>query len=198
MTYPDGWKEFCYWRKMNPDAPLPDGVNLSELYRFAARYRLSYSYQGINLQDYPEQSVEAYGCLLGVFLAYSAFEQLYKAVGLTQIRGKHIVEEWSIEDKSIAEELRKRYKVIDFLHDKVSADQLKQRIMEFQLGNNHNILVLATAIRHLVAHGVMTVHGGNVNSKTTIAFCSMLKECVDNKTQHCFENYVLNSIVVRR
>jgi len=197
MAYLDGWKEFCYWIKMNPNAPLPDGVNLSELYRFAARYRLSYSYQGINLQDYPEQSVEAYGCLLGVFLAYSAFEQLYKAVGLTQIKGKHIVEEWAIEHESIAEELRKKRKVIDFLHDKVHAPKLKERIMEFQLGNNHNILVLALAIRNLVAHGVMTVHGGNVNSKTTIGFCSMLKECVDNKTQHCFENYVLSSIVVK-
>ncbi|AFZ54696.1 MAG: hypothetical protein Kow0091_21220 [Geminocystis sp.] len=197
MAYLDGWKEFCYWIKMNPDAPLPDGVNLSELYRFAARYRLSYSYQGINLQDYPEQSVEAYGCLLGVFLAYSAFEQLYKAVGLTQIRGKHIVEEWAIENESIAEELRKSHRVIDFLHDKVDTNGLKRRIIEFKLGNNHNILILAQSIRHLVAHGVMTVHGGNVNSKTSIGFCNILKENLDNKTQYCFENYVLNPIIVK-
>jgi hypothetical protein len=69
--------------------------------------------------------------------------------------------------------------------------------MEFQLGNNHNILVLGLAIRNLVAHGVMTVHGGNVHSKTSIGFCNILKENLDNKTQHCFENYVLSSIVVK-
>lgn len=111
---------------------------------------------------------------MGVFLAYSAFEQLYKAVGLQQIKEKHIVEEWAIENESIAEELRKKHRVIDFLHDKVDGTSLKGKIIHFKKGDNHNILILAQAIRHLIAHGIMTIHGGILNPKLLLIFVILL------------------------
>ena len=137
MKYPQGWKKFCNWRKKNPAISLPSHLNLSELNRFAARFRLAQSYEGMILTDYPESTVDAYSSLFGVFLAYSALEQLYKAVGKP---GDSIITEWAIIDKENADKLRRSSQILTFLHDKVSSDQLKKKIDEFcRVGIAHHL-----------------------------------------------------------
>ena len=193
MNYPQGWDTFWQLIRENPNITFPPNLNHSELNRFAARFRLAQSYQGMNLDGYPEQSIEAYSSLLGVFLSYSAIEQLYKALGNP---GKDIVEEWAIDEPEIAKKLRRFTKILTFLHAQVNP-KLKQRIDEFrqQENKNHNILIIAQALRHLVAHGMMTIHAGDVKPQTTIDFCNSVRQCVNNKTQICFTEYVLNRII---
>ena len=192
MSYPQGWDTFCQWRQENPEIPLPETLNLSEINRFAARFRLAQSYEGINLKDYPELAIEAYGSLFGVFLAYSALEQLYKAVGKPN---KIIADEWAINEPKIANKLRRSKRLLIFIHDKLYPSKLKNKVIQFQDKENNNILVIAQAMRHLVAHGIMTIHAGRISPKTTINFCNSVKQCVNDKSQICFTEYILNNII---
>jgi len=191
MSYPEGWSTFCQWRQENPEISLPEKLNLSEINRFAARFRLAQSYEGINLKDYPESSVEAYGSLFGVFLAYSALEQLYKALGKPN---RIIADEWAINELKIANKLRRSKRLLIFIHDKLDSHKLKDKVIKFQEKENNNILVIAQAMRHLVAHGIMTIHAGRIAPQTTINFCNSVKQCVNDKSQICFTEYVLNKI----
>ena len=192
MNYLQGWGTFCQWKRENPEIPLPETLNLSEINRFAARFRLAQSYEGINLKDYPESSIEAYGSLFGVFLAYSALEQLYKAVGKPN---NVIADEWAIKEPKIANKLRKSKRLLIFIHEKLDSRRLKDKIIKFQEKENDNILVIAQAMRHLVAHGIMTIHAGRIKPQTTINFCNSVKQCVNDKSQICFTEYILNNII---
>jgi hypothetical protein len=42
----------------------------------------------------------------------------------------------------------------------------------------------------------MTIRAGNIKPKTTINFCNPVKHCVTEKTQNCFEQYVLNYTII--
>ncbi|BAQ61282.1 hypothetical protein GM3708_1688 [Geminocystis sp. NIES-3708] len=189
MSYPQGWKKFCSWRKEVSVELLPNHLNMSELNRFAARFRLAKSYEGLIMKDYPDASTLAYGSVFGLFLTYSAFEQLYKALGSPN---RVIVREWAINDETIAKKLRKSTKILSFIEKKVDSDQLRSRIKQFNQKEHNNILVIAQAVRHLVAHGMMSIHSGNVKPNTVKNFCDLLTYAVEEKTQFCFDELVLS------
>lgn len=189
MSYPQGWKNFCSWRKETSVEFLPNHLNMSELNRFAARFRLAKSYEGLIMKDYPDASISAYGSVFGLFLTYSAFEELYKALNSPN---KVIVDEWAINDEIIAQKLRKSPKIITFIQEKVDSTKLRSRIQQFHDKEHDNILVIAQAVRHLVAHGIMSIHSGNVKPNTVQNFCDLLTHSVQEKTQLCFDELVLS------
>ncbi|MEO0758544.1 MAG: hypothetical protein AAFY78_16915 [Cyanobacteria bacterium J06648_16] len=79
MPYPPNWTKFCQWKRENGIDTLPENISLAELNRFAARYRLATSFQGIEIHGYPSATIQGYSAVVGAFLAYSTLEQLHKA-----------------------------------------------------------------------------------------------------------------------
>lgn len=189
MNYPKDWDNFCHWLKNNSKENLDPNIKISELNRFAARFRLGKSYQGLSLADYPEASVSAYSSVLGVFLAYSALEQLYQAVGNPKSK---IANEWAIYDADVYKKLRRSTRILGFLQEKVTSKSLKNEIGKFIEGQDKNILPICQAVRHLVAHGVMTIHSRKVKPQTMENFCKQLTEVLHIKTQSCFYESVIN------
>jgi len=191
MNDPNGWQEFCAWyrnkSKEDPNYSLPVPLNTGKLNRFAARFRLGRSYRGLNLEGYPESSVTAYSSVLGVFFAYSALEQLYVAVGQP---GDTILDVWAIYDPNLSAHLRKSSKILSFLQTQVN-DKLAERIEKFTAYRDDNLLVLAAAVRQLVAHGIMTIHSGGVTPETVQNFCHILTSSVYLKSEECFKKYVM-------
>lgn len=74
----------------------------------------------------------------------------------------------------------------------MSSQQLKDNLVSFRLGETDNCLVVATALRHAVAHGFMSVHPKGTSSQTARRFCvtlrAMLLSISDSEFSLLFES----------
>ena len=173
MSNPSYWKVFCQWCRDNEPLNLPENISLSELNRFAARYRLARAFNGIDADGYAKDTMDAYSAVLKVFLAYSALEQFHKAVKPTKPR-QHLSERWADCAVSPAVSLRESEAIIQFLIKTVSHNKLKEQLIAFQQGKHDNVLIVATALRHAVAHGFMSVHPEGTSARVSKIFCQQL------------------------
>lgn len=173
MANPSYWKIFCQWCRDNEPVPLPENVSLSELNRFAARYRLARALNGIDADGYAKDTVDAYGAVLKVFLSYSALEQFHKAVKPIKPK-QHLSDRWADWATSPAVSMRESDAIIQFLIKAVSNERLKNKLIAFQRGDHDNVLIVATALRHAVAHGFMTVHPEGTSPRVSKVFCQQL------------------------
>ncbi len=173
MSNPSYWKVFCQWRRDNEPLDLPENISLSELNRFAARYRLARAFNGVDADGYASDTIEAYGAVLKVFLAYSALEQFHKAVKPAKSK-QHLSERWADWATSPADSLRGSDAIIQFLIKTVSHESLKNKLIAFQQGKHDNVLIVATALRHAVAHGFMSVHPEGTSARVSKIFCQQL------------------------
>ncbi|MGC1310301.1 MAG: hypothetical protein WA885_23985 [Phormidesmis sp.] len=173
MSNPSHWKAFCKWRRQHEALGLPEHVSLSDLNRFAARYRLARAFNGIEATGYAKDTLAGYGSVMRAFLAYSALEQFHKAVRPTVGR-PHLMQRWADMAIAPAENLRDADDVIRFLIKTVSHEKLKNKLIAFHKGETDNSLIVATALRHTVAHGFMSVHPDGTSPKISKTFCEQL------------------------
>lgn len=185
MSNPSYWKVFCQWCRRNEPLNLPENISLSELNRFAARYRLAQSFNGIDADGYAKDTTDAYGAVLKVFLAYSALEQFHKAVKPTK-SGQHLSDRWADWAVSPAASLKESDAIIQFLIKTVSHNKLKNKLIAFQQGKHDNVLIVATAMRHAVAHGFMSVHPEGTSAKVSKMFCQQLSRTLLSISNRAF------------
>ncbi|MDY6940386.1 MAG: hypothetical protein SWY16_22365 [Cyanobacteriota bacterium] len=173
MTYPTEWKQFYKWHQANGISALPAHFNLPELNRFAARYQLATNFRGLNLEGYKSDTGEAYSSVMRAFLAYSALEQLHKAT--TEKSKPYLNDRWAALATESSAELRRSKKILLFLQEKMRKP-LKHHLQEFIDGKTDNSLYVASALRHAVAHGFMSVHSNGTSPKTASRFCDRISE----------------------
>lgn len=185
MSNPSYWKVFCQWRRDNEPVTLPENISLSELNRFAARYRLARAFNGIDADGYADDTIDAYGAVLKVFLAYSALEQFHKAV--KPVRPKqHLSERWADWATSPAVSLRESEAIIQFLIKTVSSERLRDKLIAFQRGKHDNVLIVATALRNSVAHGFMSVHPEGTSARVSKVFCQQMSRMLLSISDRAF------------
>ncbi|MCG8368282.1 MAG: hypothetical protein MJA27_33740 [Pseudanabaenales cyanobacterium] len=177
MSYPPKWKEFCQWRRDNESEDqkikaLSKTVSFAELGRFAARYRLASAFERLEVNGYPSATEDAYSAVLKAFLAYSTLEQLHKAIECDQ----HLIERWANLAEEPAARLRRAGKILDFLESTMRSQQLRENLDNFRNKETDNCLIVATALRHAVAHGFMTVHPKGTAPQTSERFCESLRQ----------------------
>ena len=194
MSNPSYWKIFCQWRRDNEPLNLPENISLAELNRFAARYRLARAFNGIDATGYANDTIEAYGAVLKVFLSYSALEQFHKAVKPSRPR-QHLSERWAAWATSPAVSLRESDAIIQFLIKTVSNERLREKLIAFQRGKHDNVLVVATALRHAVAHGFMSVHPEGTSAKVSKIFCQQISRMLLSISDRSFID-LLESLAV--
>lgn len=172
MPYPSQWKRFCELNKVS-DKAIPSHINLAEINRFAARYRLASGFESLNVRGFRQDStIKGYSATLKVFLAYTALEQLHKA---SKISAKqHLHERFEESLPNLAEKLRETSKILTFLSEQLQSQTLRQKLQEF-IEEKHDIcLYVATGLRHAFSHGFLSVHANNTMPKQTILFCENL------------------------
>lgn len=185
MSNPSYWKVFCQWRRDNEPLNLPENISLSKLNRFAERYRLARAFNGIDADGYAEDTMDAYGAVLKVFLAYSALEQFHEAVKPTKPR-QHLSERWAACAVSPAVSLRESNTIIQFLIKTVSHNKLRDQLVAFQQGKHDNVLIVATALRHAVAHGFMSVHPEGTSARVSTIFCQQMSRMLLSLSNQSF------------
>ena len=132
----------------------------TEFSRAHARLRIAKRFYGITLIDVSDTTERGYSTGMAIFLAYSGMEALAAAMG-------EPVHQWEMNDEKLAVKLRKLLAGVDLNHPEpqeaigwlLNQDNLIQQLKAFKDGNNHNVLLIARSLRHMVAHDSFTTHG---------------------------------------
>ena len=122
--------------------------------------RIAKRFHGITLIDVSDTTERGYSTGMAIFLAYSGMEVLAAAMG-------EPVHQWEMNDEKLALKLSKLLAELDINHPEpqeaigwlLNQDNLIQQLKAFKDGNNHNVLLIARSLRHMVAHGSFTTHG---------------------------------------
>ncbi len=205
---------FRKWSKFLKESKIE---NTPTINRFQARYQFSRKYKGINA-DLKEDTLNGYSKIFHVFLAHSAFDALVKGADELAKREKSpIVVDLKMDknnhlmiDDEIANELRKvigmgeiltayadneiriaRLKA--FYNIEYTEDELQNvKLMKARdtVENSNNLLVVASAIRNLVAHGQLSATGANAVTKKNAKAIENLAKFVEFKTIELFGKYV--------
>lgn len=180
MPYPREWRRYVY-------APAIGGKPAPEFARFAARYKLASSFEGVRLSGMAPRTAGSYGGALGVALAYSALEALRKATGQ---RGTRQV----MDDAVLAQRYRSvaLTKLRHLLESTTEHPPLQDRLQELATDPfADDLMPVASALRHAVFHGDFTAYGaGAVQLKTTRTFLDDLKEVLLSTANAEFELFL--------
>lgn len=180
MPYPRDWRRYMH-------ATSSDGGPTPEFARFAARYKLASSFEGMTVRGMAPRTAASYGCALGVALAYSALEALRKATGQRATRQV-------MEDALLAPRYRSvgLTKLRHLLESTTEHPPLRARLEEVAIDPSaDDLMPVASALRHAVFHGDFTAYGaGAVQAKTTRTFLDDLKAVLLLTADEEFELYL--------
>jgi hypothetical protein len=210
-------EEHDAFRKWSNFLKETDTKNTPTINRFQARYQFSRKYKGIdaNLKD---ETLNGYSKIFHVFLAHSAFDALIKgAAELAMREDSPIIVDVKMDkhnhlmiDDEIANELRKVKGMGEILTDYADNDTKVARLKAFynieytksdlanakllkardSVKDSNNLLVVASAVRNLVAHGQLTATGANAVTKRNAKAIESLAKFVELKTFELFVQYV--------
>ena len=126
------------------------------LYRVAARYRLSRSFSGVELQHYGFETTEGYSGLFHLFLAWSAFEPYYKALGLTaKTRDTWFAKYAPPDADAHIRALDPQSCFFNLILNKVR-DDVEEHVAAYVKNQPYGLTYLPAAVRHVFAHGILT------------------------------------------
>ncbi|MCF7790533.1 MAG: hypothetical protein K9M56_00920 [Victivallales bacterium] len=151
-------------------------VPLGDVNRFTQRYRLAKSFQSITFAGYSDVTSNAYAALLRVFLVWSAFEILLRAMKLKQMDTAPLFERHGAS--SVLEAIRKTDrdgKVASFLLGKVNQTH-EDVLSTFLAGGSVNIAYFISGVRHVFAHGILTPHAGGAAPEAMASVCTSLSD----------------------
>ena len=125
------------------------------LVRFSYRYRLAKSFQYTCAPEVG-RTLAGYDAILKLFLAYTAYEQALKPAVRLNVFGILPVDKNQILDKGLAQRLRSNVKLMNFLVNYSTDENLIKKVGEFVNGSCNDITRVAYAIRNVYAHGDLT------------------------------------------
>lgn len=174
---PRGYQEYRSARKSGVGfAASGAPVENADVNRFFARFRLADSFQSVNLDGYAENTTFGYSQLTGLFYTWSAFELLLHIIGVER-KSCPII----LGDQANAKLLGKLRAVrnhedfFKFVGEKTESKVTKKSVDSYLLGEDVNVVLLASAIRNIFAHGHLTPHSGGNLPEATGKVCSLIK-----------------------
>lgn len=155
-----------------------DGDTRKQLYRFAYRYRLAKSFEGMKASNVGK-TLAGYDAILKVFLAYTAYEVLNKTAKSLNVK---ITSASAKSDEKLVERLRKNDKLKKYIVESNTEYWLKEKIDLTLNGNSNDIAPICSALRHIFAHGELTPSPIGI---TTKGECKLLFDLADALLTYC-------------
>lgn len=191
--------------------------NTPTLNRFVARYKLSRKYIGIDA-NIGEKTLRGYSKIFHVFLAHSAFDSLNHGVAELASREdspmsvdiQFDLHNYPMIDDALAKDIRKiknmdailleyadnekrvvRLKTF-FGHDFTDAELAMPKLVKAknEITVPNNLLVVASAMRNVVAHGNLSATGASAINKKNCETIQRLATLVEDETFKLFGRYV--------
>jgi hypothetical protein len=176
------FREYHVWLKGGESGVVRDKTR-SLLNIAHARLRIAKQFEDVRIRDVSPLLVRGYSVGVRLLLSYSAAETMGKAIG------PHVAE-WKIRNDDILPALRRLGSHLrDW--DYVLEEPLRKRIDGFVRGDCDNVRVMATALRHLMAHGHFAPAGElSLNKASTLAvekLCDNLLHATEKRFVAWFE-----------
>ena len=191
--------------------------NTPTLNRFIARYKLSRKYIGIDA-SIGEKTLRGYSKIFHVFLAHSAFDSLNHGVAELASREdspmsvdiQFDLHNYPMIDDALANDIRKiknmdailleyadnekrvaRLKTF-FEHDFTEAELAMRKLVKAknEITVPNNLLVVASAMRNVVAHGNLSATGASAINKKNCETIQRLATLVEDESFKLFGRYV--------
>jgi hypothetical protein len=146
--------------------------NYGDVNRFAARFRAAASFRGIRLDGYTPATEAGYSALCRVLFTWSAFESFLTITGLDQRTAGPLLNGYgataTIEAVRTADAQNRFY---GFIRARVNPTH--QAELDNYFNNDPcNVGYLASAIRHLFAHGWLTPNANQVDPTAVETVCA--------------------------
>jgi hypothetical protein len=174
------FREYCIWLKTVDDDIVP--IRTRSLLNIAhARLRVAKRFAGVRIDKASPSLVKGYSAGFRLLLSYSAAETMGRAIGPS-------VKQWSVADESILLPLRRiggQLRNWEIVLDK----KTRNRVDGFVRADNDNIFVIATALRHLMAHGHFAPAGKLSLTAVAIKAVETLCGHVTTKTEQRFGSW---------
>ena len=174
--YPLEWSEYIKSvAYINPnDFGFRD--NQGDINRFAARFRAANKFRGIVLEGYREDTANGYSALCQVMFTWSAFETFEKIAKLNRSDISEELEHFgAIEVLNQIRVIDKDNKFYQFIYERVN-DRHKKELDSYFNQDSCNIIYLASAIRHIFAHGWLSPHANQADPKVVDRICHILSQ----------------------
>jgi hypothetical protein len=175
--YPKGWKTFTQAIKAGM-VPSDFGFKRDngEIVRFASRYRVAKAFQGVQLEGYGQTTIDGYSALVKVFLCWSAFEQFLEVLGINQRNFGALLQPYApdeaIQQIKTADRNRSFY---DFLYSRVNKTH-QTELRNYFRDDLKNVTYLASAIRHIFVHGLLTPHANQTRPAKVVKIGTVISE----------------------
>lgn len=192
--YPTNWSHYdrnVYYVGAGQFGFVADNGDVN---RFAARFRAAACYRGVSLEGYSAATAAGYSALCRVLFTWSAFESFLHICGLDQrtagpvldARGAlRIVTEIRGADAGNA--------FYRFIYDRVNTTH-KRELDNFFNADPFNVGYLASAIRHIFAHGWLTPNANQVDPDTVATVCNTLCDFLISVMDQEFGNRVADGL----
>lgn len=192
--YPTNWKQYDRDVFYVGAGQFGFAADNGDVNRFAARFRAAACYRGVNLEGYSAATASGYSALCRVLFTWSAFESFLHICGLDQrtvgptldARGALVV----IADIRRADRGNVFYR---FIYDRVNATH-KRELDSFFNDDPCNAGYLASAIRHIFAHGWLTPNANQVDPDAVTTVCSTLCDFLIDVMDQEFGNRVADGL----
>lgn len=164
--------------------------DLPEINRFAARYRAANCFQGVSLKGFSNNTQAGYSALCRLLLVYSAFEAYLRVLGVKQNGLSQALADFGAE--AILASIRKidyEDRFYNFIFQRVN-DSHKKELSSYFNSDSCNVAYLASAIRHIFAHGWLTPSANGNESLNAVEICNVLSEFLLKFMDHSFATAV--------
>jgi len=151
-----------------------------DFYRFANRFRLAYSFRGMNLDGFSPETSDGYASLTRVLFAWSAFEGYAELANdpippypaLFSYHPKHHIRDLA----RICREEDPENKLGVFLKEHSQSDYQVNFLERFQKGHDLAVLTHAACVRHIFVHGRLTAHPNGLPAQNLTTICNALAQ----------------------
>lgn len=180
------WNIYCDLVKKGEQQWIGIKATSAQINRFAARYRAAKSYRRIELDQYSDKTTEGYSAFCRVVFVWSAFEQYMKIMDKKQYRKLSRNKNGSpyeIDELLMnygANELAQQINTVDehlgfYRFLKKHVDKPHSRELDKFINNGEtNVSYLASSVRHIFAHGILTPHADGGNPSNAVDICDIL------------------------
>lgn len=172
--YPTNWRAYDSVVLFTGVSQFGFDGSTGDVNRFGARFRLSASYRGVVLDGYSTATADGYSALCRVLFTWSAFESFLSICDLNQKTSGPIVE--SYDAGTAIASIRSTdagNRFYQFIYDRVNAAH-RGELDNYFNSDPCNPGYLASAIRHIFAHGALTPNANQVDPAVVIAVCNTL------------------------
>ncbi|BAZ45196.1 hypothetical protein NIES4102_22140 [Chondrocystis sp. NIES-4102] len=174
--YPTKWSNYCEYYCNNQTELSGFVGEHGNINRFAARFRAANCFKEVCFDGYSEVTNNGYSALCRVMLTWSAFETFMIITGIQQNNLREILDARRAND--ILNQIRaidRESRFYNFIYKRVNSIH-KSELNNYLNQDPCNITYLASAIRHIFAHGWLSPNANQVNPNIVVEICDLLHQ----------------------